>query len=76
MSTWMVANTVLEASRSLTGTGQEPQSPDCPHLLEALGGQNKSLGQGRRLTSQPTENGLGVRRFGPESLDWIEMLGQ
>lgn len=76
MSTWMVASVVLGASRNLTGIEQEPQSQDCPHLLEALGGENMSLGQGRRPTSQPMEDGLEVRSSDPESLDWIEMLGQ
>lgn len=76
VSTWMVANVVPEASRNLIGTGQEPQSRDCPHLLEALGTENMSLGQERRPTSQPMEDGLEVRRSGPESLDWTERLGQ
>lgn len=76
VSTWVVANVVLEASRNLIGTGQEPQSQDCPYLLEALGGENRSLGQGRRPTSQPMKDGLEVRSSGPESPDWIEMLGQ
>lgn len=75
-SAWMVANVVLEASRNLIGTGQDPQSRDCPPLLEALGGENKSLGQGRRPTSQSMETGLEARRSGPEFLDWTERLGQ
>lgn len=75
-STWKVANVVLEASRNLIGTGQESQFQDCPHLLEALGGGNRSLGQGRRPASQPMADGLEVRSSGPESPDWIATLGQ
>lgn len=65
---------VLEASRSLIGTGQEPQSRDCPHLPEALGGEKKSQGLGRRTTPQPMEADLEIRTSGPESLGWVEML--
>ena len=73
---WMVANVVLEASRNLTGTRQEPQSRDCPPLLEALGGENKTLRQGSHPTSQPMETGPEARKSGPEFLDWTERLGQ
>lgn len=65
---------VLEASRNLIGTGQEPQSRDCPHLLEALGGEKRSQGLGRRTTPQPMETDLEIKTSGSESLDWVEIL--
>lgn len=64
--TQMVVAAVLEAPRSPGCTWQELLLQDCPCLLAASGGENRSV-------RPPLENCPGARSSVPGPLDWVEM---